>query len=880
MPLYRIQKPKIFKTTENLVGSTNSPLAFQQPVPERNIDFLNATPTPSNYNEFVITALQAVQDQATILGSNLPVINKESLTEQYIKPIFLGKPGEPTNEYLFANPNDTLNVTDNTDCDTLFIFASMQAKKSTGRGFNKIADVLDNTIPNALTSDLPSDTTLPNQLLFINETSNSGAIQINNYDLFVSNGGTGVGTVVSNPVLFDTWYNKKVNIKDSPTGRNGRWIDYNIGNNVTVGAVNDPIYPRQIGERYNWAFGSIFLTKTFGSTTRNPNETYRELKYVFDPTNGTIQLVDWNYVFTDSPTTFTNYYGNRLSIFGNTCPFVDTEKLTQAQVKNGVVGRKIFTYLIKAFEEGQCIRIDEVYGGIRINVDFNYNGKCCERPYVPSSSSVEVCYPLVPGNINYYEPIEGRVCVQFEGTNGEIGYVKICNDTIPVSTTNGLLTWDYGTSGAYQFLSFNECQGFYTTDNCFYEICFTGYPVVQFTIQAIDLSSQSSYSYSSSSVSNLSMSSLSSSSSFSSPSSYSSPSSQSLLSVSSDSSSHSSMSTSSSQSLLSLSSGSSNSSSSSSKSSFSSQSNSSNSSNSHGISSSSQSVSSISLSSQSLSSNSSSSSSHSGISSKSSRSSLSSNSSSSSSLSSPSSTSSSSSSLSSPSSTSSSSTSFSSISSPSSFSSTSSFSSDSSNSSLSSVSDVSSPSSDSSLSSTSSRSSLSSPSSKSSLSSPSSNLSLSSLSSSHSGPPDCADCAINTQVINMPNFSITDNHTSTTYTIPSGTFNMTYERVGFGCAWVFNYVVDGITVNGNLTFDDGGSGTGWGFSIQIIGASSPGFYICFQFADVYEYNDPTVGCADGLLFGFMFDLTHPPINCSIPSSSNGTFNSGGTATIN
>jgi hypothetical protein len=39
MPLYRKQKPKIYKDNSVPVGNTNSPLAYKQPIPERNIDF-------------------------------------------------------------------------------------------------------------------------------------------------------------------------------------------------------------------------------------------------------------------------------------------------------------------------------------------------------------------------------------------------------------------------------------------------------------------------------------------------------------------------------------------------------------------------------------------------------------------------------------------------------------------------------------------------------------------------------------------------------------------------------------------------------------------------------------------------------------------------
>jgi hypothetical protein len=541
MPLYRKQKPKIFKTDDVLVGNTNSPLAFQQPVPERNVDFDNAKPTPSDYNEFVITALQSVQSQATILGTNLPVLNKEATTERYIKPIFMGSPNNPSDEFLYANAGRTLDFESNANCETVFLFANLQAKKS-DRGFNKIVDKKDKNIPNTITDSLPSDTNQKYQLMFVEQTDNDTKIKINAYDLVVENAGKGIGTVIQSPIQLDTWFNKKLSENDVPTGRNGRWVDYNIGDNVTVGATNDKLNNRKIGERFDWSFGSIFLAKTFGSTVRNPDETYREIKYTFE--NGRIILSDWDFVIADSPTTYTDRYTTKAKLIADNMPLVDIEKLTKEEINSGVVGRKIYTYLIKSFEEGECIRIEEVYGGIRINVDFNYNGRCCDRLVTSVSSAPDECFSLLPGNVNEYEVNDGKVCVNFEGEDSEIGYINICGDEIPVSTINGFLAWNYGTQDEYIFNVFKECQGFYTSSGCYYEVCFTGYPAIQFTVQVLSIStsSSSSASYSSASSSSSSISSGGTSSSSSSVRDLSSSSLSTSLSSKSDKSSSSSFS--------------------------------------------------------------------------------------------------------------------------------------------------------------------------------------------------------------------------------------------------------------------------------------------------------------------------------------------------
>jgi hypothetical protein len=561
MPLYRKQKPKIYKDNSVPVGNTNSPLAYKQPIPERNIDFNNAKPTASDFNEFIISALADVQNQPTILGTNLPVINldskwrggilvnPDSKTENYIKPIFLGSPGNPTDEFLYANPTAQLDFQTNADCETVFLFANIQAKKNSSkseinnnpRGFNKLSDKKDKTIPNTITDQLPSDTSNKYQLVFLEQTNNDTKIKINTYDLVVENGGKGVGTVITSPVQLDTWYNN-VTISGAPDGRSSRWVDYNIGDNVTIGAVNDTLVSRKPGERFDWSFGSIFLAKTFGSTTRNPDETYREIKYTFDDT-GKIVLSDWDYVIADSPTTYSDRYTTKVKLIADDMPLEDVEKLTKEEISNGVVGRKIFTYLIKAFEEGECIRIEEVYGGIRINVDFNYNGRCCEQFITSSYSSDEPCISLIPGNVNEYEITDGKVCVQFDGQDDEVGYVKICEEEIPVSTKNGFLAWNYGTVDEYVFYVFNECQGFYTSSGCYYEICFTGYPTITFTVQVTSISSSStssrSYSSSSSSSSSSSLGNSSSSSSYLEVDNSSSSSSQSKSSRSSNSSSSS-----------------------------------------------------------------------------------------------------------------------------------------------------------------------------------------------------------------------------------------------------------------------------------------------------------------------------------------------------
>jgi hypothetical protein len=514
MPLYRKPKPKIFKNDTELVGNTNAPNAYVQPVPERNIDFVNAKPLD---NSFILSALQSVKSQETILGTNLPIINNESTTEKYIKPIFLGKIGEPTEEFLYANPNSYLNYETKSDCEKVFLFANLQAKKS-NRGFNKLVDKKDTTIPNVLTNKEPSNSNEKYQLLFFEQTDNNSKIKLNAYDFVVENVGKGISTIVSSPIELDTWFNKKINNSEEVSGRSSRWIDYNIGDNVTIGATNDTITKRNPGERYNWSFGSIFIVKSFGSNNQQTeNDVYREIKYEFDTINGNLTLQDWDIEFKDSPTTYSDRYASKVTLFDSEIPTVSEERLTKEEIANGVVGRKIYTYLIKAFEEGECIRIEEVYGGIRINVDFNYNGRCCEK-FITSSSSQELCFSLVADNINEYELNDGKICVKFEGDDDQIGYVRICGDDIPVSTKNGFLTWNYGLVDEYIFEIFNECQGFYTTSGCYYEVCFNGYPDIKFSLQVISRSSSStssvSYSSSSSSSSKSSMGNSSSSSSF------------------------------------------------------------------------------------------------------------------------------------------------------------------------------------------------------------------------------------------------------------------------------------------------------------------------------------------------------------------------------
>jgi hypothetical protein len=517
MPLYRKQKPKVFKEEGEIVGNNNAPLGYRNPVSERSIAFVNGTPSPDD-NVFLLSALESVMGSTNIDGTNLPVLNTETTVENYIKPIFLGSNGQPSEEFLYTNPTANLNLTKNADCVTTFMFANIQAKKSE-RGFKEQLQKTDPNIPNSVTNKTPSATSEQKyQLMFIEQGDEfNSRIRINSFDIIIDNLGKGINTILSSPLQLDNWYD-------------GRWVDYNIGNNVTIGATNDPVKERKVGDRLNWSFGSVFLAKTFGSITRNTEETFRELKYTFD--NGKITLSDWDFSVESSPTTFTSRYGEKISVvYGKK---EESEILSKDQISKGVVGRKIFTFLMNSLEEGENIRIEEAHGGIKIGVDFNYN-KITNWYSPSSSSSIDNTINLYPGNTLQYVFGDGVSSIRFTGRNDQISYIEIGGDTIPVSTVDGFLVWNYGTINTYTFKIFNECHEFRSTLGYTYQVCFVGYPRIIFTLDIISRSSSStsseSYSSNSSVSSDSSVADTSSSSSYDRNHSSTSSSSLSLLSV-------------------------------------------------------------------------------------------------------------------------------------------------------------------------------------------------------------------------------------------------------------------------------------------------------------------------------------------------------------
>ena len=151
-------------------------------------------------------------------------------------------------------------------------------------------------------------------------------------------------------------------------------------------------------------------------------------------------------------------------------------------------------------------------------------------------------------------------------------------------------------------------------------------------------------------------------------------------------------------------------------------------------------------------------------------------------------------------------------------------------------------------------------------SSPSSPSSASSVSSSMLHP--CTDCSATTQEITMPTFSVIDNYTATPYTIPGGSFVLTYSSSESTCTWSTSYVSNSFSVSVSISYN---TSTGqWSTNVLF-----EGYHVCFGFA--YS-NVSGIACAGGCLVG-SFNITTPTNNCSSPDSGSGTFVGGGPAIL-
>lgn len=225
-------------------GNTDIPLRTVGPYTEKDIRFINAVADSSN--ELIIN--NSITSQ---ISGNISVSNHPSISNGIIAPLYIGNPGSPTPEFIYANPY----IFDNSDfypeysdsCSKTFLFANLVAKRRDD-GF-LASDLMDDKIPYSPSiSKFQNDVEKQYQVIFTNQNIyNDSLISIYGLNMIMRSNGRGISVIHGEKLDIDTWYNGKFN-------------NYNIGNNVGIGYTNDTSINWNVGDRYNWSFGTIFFT--------------------------------------------------------------------------------------------------------------------------------------------------------------------------------------------------------------------------------------------------------------------------------------------------------------------------------------------------------------------------------------------------------------------------------------------------------------------------------------------------------------------------------------------------------------------------------------------------------------------------------------------
>jgi len=371
MALYR--KPKVVPYQgANPDAVKDIPYASPIVYSEIDIEFINAT-VNSDYERklyYSLLNIDAVND-AVIDNTNLPSIanhkgsNADGRVNYSPVPIFLGSPTSPNEQFLYFNPEvrqykPSFFSSLLKDCETNFLFAEIKPVVSDSRGVNKTVK-LTYPAPYSVPYTLPPKTATSTQLIFTDQRNTD--VEIRSLELLVTKAGNGIQVVSEKPVTYDSWYD-------------GSWETFNVdGVGFGYTNVNNKAGSKyDVTSRYGWSFGSIFLTKFFGSSDPiSPDFGLREINYKYEQSN--VKLVGWKYSLND---TYTG--ANKQATFIGDIEVVPEDS-------NKIYGRQAINYFMKSLEEGRCITINQKEGGIEIGVNFFHNGNCCECAGLQSSSS-------------------------------------------------------------------------------------------------------------------------------------------------------------------------------------------------------------------------------------------------------------------------------------------------------------------------------------------------------------------------------------------------------------------------------------------------------------------------------------------------------------
>jgi hypothetical protein len=326
-----------------------------------SIKFENASPSESDWEVIHDIVVSTVGD--TISVSNHPSISSGRIIRFFIGQLDDSQVKKTVNltSNCEVNPEDFLT---GVNCVVTYLFGHIVAKRRQVYGFKIDAIKPTSSIPYSppegnITTD---DNEFDYQVMFVDQNIDDSKIKVSSVNVNHYNSRTGVSVIRSETLNIDTWYNDNFKL-------------YNNGDNVTIGYLNDKSFNWNVGDRYNWNFGTVSFTSNICSEIHDginyeymPNEksilTENGMEVKCESTMETIKLIAWKF-FVNSIGTEEDPYKDSKHNFNFNTEDVDLV----SDIKINYYGRKYdkakFINTLKSVNSGNNI---EIYKNLRGNI--------------------------------------------------------------------------------------------------------------------------------------------------------------------------------------------------------------------------------------------------------------------------------------------------------------------------------------------------------------------------------------------------------------------------------------------------------------------------------------------------------------------------------
>lgn len=252
MPLFRRNRnpnnPKKF--SENL---KTTPVKIAGDAAATSVRFVNAKPSTIDEKEIKNNIGEAREEDISV--SEHPSISSGRIIE-----FFTGEPQNINIEPPTGNTDGDCEFSpegflSNIDCVVSYMFAHIVPRRRAKGGFRNPAPNTSDEIPYSpeIGTIEPEDADLPFQVMFVEQDLiDNGIIRLSSARIQHRRESSGVSVIRNETLDIDTWYN-------------GRFENFNVGNNVSVGYLNDDEFSWEPGDRYNWTHGTINFTSNIAS---------------------------------------------------------------------------------------------------------------------------------------------------------------------------------------------------------------------------------------------------------------------------------------------------------------------------------------------------------------------------------------------------------------------------------------------------------------------------------------------------------------------------------------------------------------------------------------------------------------------------------------